>query len=124
MNFASAASWLSLQRQACGAVAVIYRRGTSQALALRAKPEVVSVELMDGAGAMITAQRVDWTVEVDDLVFGGEYSTPAEGDQIEVVERDKKTRTYEAMPYGTQSHYEVLMDRAGYKIHTKMISES
>lgn len=123
MDFAKAASWLSSQRQACGAVPVIYRRGASQALALDAKPTVVKVELADASGAKIESQRTDWIIEATDLIFGGVLSAPQEGDQIEVSERDGVTRTYEAMPHGTDSHFTILMDRAGFIVHTKLVGE-
>jgi hypothetical protein len=106
-------------------VPVLYRRGTSQAIAVHAVPVAQGIELMDATRAKIQGQRSDWIVNASDIIFGGVQSEPQEGDQIEVLDEDHKTRTYEAAPVNSKECFEhVLGSRAAYVIHTNLISES
>ncbi|HID74472.1 MAG TPA: hypothetical protein EYP56_00570 [Planctomycetaceae bacterium] len=82
----------------------------------------VNVELDRGDGVTIQAQRMDWIVAVEDLVFGGQKTEPAEGDRIEHWVGSTKY-TYEVMPLGTESHYRPVGPYGtAWRIHTRLVA--
>lgn len=119
----SLANVIGVMQRAAGRIAAIpveYRRG-SDAIQIQAKKLLATVDVDTGDGTSITAQRVDWIVPADDLVFEGEITDPAAEDLI-VELQGSKERTYEVMPVGTESHCEPA-DPYGneWRIHSKLI---
>ena len=116
----TAAAWLASMRQQHASDQVTYRRG-AEAVALLASPAPITYEIEQAGGAVIQAQRWDWVVRREDMVFGGAATDPAEGDRIEQTVGSSK-RIFELMPAGTEAHAEVLDPDASYwLVHSKLV---
>jgi len=117
---ATASEWLMRMRKAHAATAITYRRG-HDAIQIDAQKLSVNMELDRGDGVVVEAQRMDWIVAVQDLVFGGQKSEPVEGDQIEHWMGSTKY-TYEVMPLGTASHYRPVGPYGtAWRIYSKLV---
>ena len=117
---ATASDWLARMRKAHAATAVVYRRG-EDAIQIDVQKLSVNVELDRGDGVVIEAQRMDWVVAVEDLVFGGRKARPLEGDRIEHWMGSTKN-IYEVMPLGTDSHYRPLGPYGNaWRVHSKLV---
>ena len=120
---ATAADWLSRMRQEHAASHVIYRRG-AHSLEIEPQKFSVMVDQDRGDGVTVEVQRMDWIVAVEDLIFGGQRTEPAEGDQIEHWIGSTKY-TYEVMPLGTDSHFRPVGPYStAWRIHSKLVSVS
>ena len=118
---AKASEWLTRMRKAHAATPVVYRRG-EDAIQIDVQKVSVNVELRRGDGVVIEAQRMDWVIAVEDLVFGGQQSKPAEGDRIE-QQIGSTTHTYEVMPLGTDSHCRPIGPYGNaWRIHSKLVN--
>jgi len=116
----TASDWLWRMRKRHASVLVVYRRG-DEAVQVDAQKVSVRVEVDRGDGVTVEAQRMDWLVAAEDLVFGGKRVEPAEGDVVEHLVGSVK-ETYEVMPVGTESHCHRLGPYGTcWRIHSKRI---
>jgi len=109
--------WLSDLLQAQVAVAVIYLHG-SRRIALKATKSEQTVDIQEGDGTTIEAQRTDWILPRAKLLWQGKLQDPVRGDLIhEIV--DGRTHVYEVQPVGTESHYRA--SGASWRVFSRLI---
>ena len=117
---ADASEWLSKMRRTHLATLVTYRHD-GDAIQVSAQKTSVNTEVDRGDGVVLEAQRMDWIVAADDLVFDGVKIRPAEGDQIEHY-IGTTLYTYEVIPLGTESHCRPVGPYGNaWRIHSKLI---
>jgi hypothetical protein len=77
-----------------------------------------TLDLSQGNGATIEAQRVDWLIPAADLAAAG-VREPEEGHAIETTE-GQATNRYELRPIGADSHYRPRADGL-LRLHTRQV---
>lgn len=103
---------------------VTLRRGLAETADVPARRIAVTVDLLDATGATVQAERTDWIVEAADYAIAAEAVTPAAGDEIEILDPDGVTRTYQAVPRGSESHYRATDGgQTAWRVHTQLIKE-
>lgn len=104
---------------------VTLRRGLAETADVPARRIAATVELLDASGAAVQAARTDWIIAAADYQIAAEALTPAAGDEIEILDGDGITRTYQAVPRGSESHYRATDGgQTAWRVHTQLIAES
>ncbi len=101
-------------------VDALYKRG-SLSCPIRPIRSDVDLEILDGDGAGSARTVTLWRIKAEELVLGGQRTTPREGDRIE-HQAGPVREVYEAKTMTGDDCYELTdPDGQGFKVTTQLI---
>ncbi len=113
--------WLNSERKAHMSVDVAYKRTGYPTGTIPATIGQTDIEVSDESGMRIDGARLDFLIEVSDLVLGGHTIEPEPGDEI-VATVSGEERTFEVNNLASEGAWRWSDTVNGvYRIHTKEI---
>ena len=97
---AQGAAWAHQTIRNCDGLAVVYARPSSELSVpiAQAVKGNTPLETTSDEGTTLQSQVVDWLIAATAIVLGGVQVEPLDGDEIQFVNAQGQTETYQALP--------------------------